>query len=244
MECLDADLRRLRELAAGDLTQNVPACPGWTLDDLLWHVAEVYLHKAETMRCGAWPDPWPPERAGEPAGVALTRTYAALTEEFATRSMDSAAVTWFEPDQTVRFWVRRMAHESVIHRVDAELAAGVGVQAIADDLAIDGVDEVLKTFLAYSSTVWPEDYDGAVTSSGGETVLLRAGGAAWLVTIGPEVISAETADPAAIADATVTAEPPAVLLWLWRRTDHRTVTIEGDAAVAGKLHDLLRVAMQ
>ena len=44
------------------------------------------------------------------------------------------------------FWFRRMAHETVIHRVDAELAAGLPTAHVPDDLAIDGIDEVSRFF--------------------------------------------------------------------------------------------------
>ena len=61
LECLEADFTRLREVVAGALDAPVPSCPGWTGADLARHVAEVYLHKTETMRQGVWPAPWPPD---------------------------------------------------------------------------------------------------------------------------------------------------------------------------------------
>jgi hypothetical protein len=51
------------------------------------------------------------------------------------------------PDQTVGFWIRRMAQETVVHRVDAELAAEVAPGAIPDDIALDGIDEFLIAFI-------------------------------------------------------------------------------------------------
>jgi hypothetical protein len=32
-----------------ELTVPVPTCPGWTMGDLVFHVAEVYLHKVTVM---------------------------------------------------------------------------------------------------------------------------------------------------------------------------------------------------
>jgi hypothetical protein len=40
------------------------------------------------------------------------------------RGPDEPAWTFWPDDQTCAFWFRRMAHETVVHRVDAELAAG------------------------------------------------------------------------------------------------------------------------
>ena len=46
-------------------------------------------------------------------------------------------------EQTAGFWVRRMAHETVMHRADAEITAGRTVQ-IAADMAADGISEWLE----------------------------------------------------------------------------------------------------
>lgn len=239
---LDGDFRRLHDLAEGDLTAKVPTCPEWTLSDLVEHVATVYLHKAETMRQGQFPKDWPPQRGPEAPSAYLRRAYAAMTEEFAARQPGDTATTWFEPDQTVGFWIRRMAHESVIHRVDAELAAGADPLPIADDIGVDGTDEVLNTVLAYASTQWPEDFEGALPANG-ETALVRAGDAAWLVTFG-EHVSIADADPQTPADVTVSGDPGAVLLWMWRRSGEDTLAEQGRAEVAAKLRDFLRISTQ
>jgi uncharacterized protein (TIGR03083 family) len=242
LQSLDADFRRILDLATRDLAAKVPTCPEWTVADLVEHVAMVYLHKAETMRQGAFPTEWPPQRQPEPPAAYLQRAYAALTEEFAARQATDSAVTWFGPDQTVGFWMRRMAQESVIHRVDAELAAGADRAPIPDDIAVDGVDELLNTVLAYASTVWPEDFEGGLPSAG-ETALLRAGDAAWLVTLGETVTVTEAAGDS-VADVTLVGDPAAVLLWGWRRAAADTLAETGNAEVAAKLHDFLRIATQ
>lgn len=246
LESLDADFRRLHDLAAragsGELAATVPTCPEWTVADLVDHVATVYLHKAETMRLGAFPGEWPPQRDPEAPAAYLRRAYAALAGEFAARAPDERTMTWFGPDQTVGFWIRRMVHESVIHRIDGELGLGADRAAIPWDIAVDGIDEVLTTFLAYASQEWPEDFEGALPSAG-ETALVRAGEAAWLLTFGERVTVAQ-ADSATTADVTLTGDPEGMLLWLWRRADVDTVTEQGNGAVAMKLREFLRVATQ
>lgn len=64
----------------------------------------------------------------------LDRAYAALTSKFAARRPEEQAYTWYSPDQS-RLWIRRMAQQTVIHRVDAELADGEPLAAIPADLA-------------------------------------------------------------------------------------------------------------
>jgi uncharacterized protein (TIGR03083 family) len=236
-----ADEARLREMAGRGLDAPVPSCPGWTVADLIRHVAEVYLHKVACIRTGARPDPWQPDLSGDPLAL-LDRSYAALVEEL-DRDPSSFAYTWYEPDQTVGFWVRRMAQETVIHRVDGELAAGEPVTPIPADLAIDGIDEVLHLFLAYDTVKYPAEFGPALAGSDGRTVLVTAGEESWSVRPTPDgvQISAAGADESA---ARVEGDPQGVLLWLWRRADANAVKIDGDPGLIDRLLELLKGATQ
>lgn len=237
---LDADFRRLASVCAGQADAKVPTCPEWTIDDLVRHVAMVYLHKAECMRLNAFPKPWPPDHSAEPALPLLERAYADLTAEFAARAPSSPAATWFDPDQTVGFWIRRMAQETVIHRIDAELAAGADSLPIPDDLALDGVDELLKIFLAWPSRKWPDEFAEPLAAGPG-AVGVTAGLTRWLVKWNPSGVDAEISDePSAAA---VSGSPEAVLRWLWRRADGG-VRIDGDQAQVEQMRQLLRAATQ
>src|SRR4051812_24688976 len=113
LECLAADHARLREVAATDLTAKVPSCPDWTVADLTRHVGQVYLHKIGAMREGVEPEDWPPQGTEQEDPIALLdRAYAELIGEFAARKPGDPAGSWYEPDQTVGFWIRRMAQET------------------------------------------------------------------------------------------------------------------------------------
>jgi uncharacterized protein (TIGR03083 family) len=241
LECLEADYTRLREVAENALDERVPTCPDWTGADLVVHMAEVFLHKTETLRQGAWPTPWPPDLGADPLG-ALDDTYRQLVGEFAARSPSDRSLTWYEPDQTVGFWLRRMAQETVIHRLDAELAAGVAHTPIPADLAEDGIDELLTCFLAYASVEYPDEFGEHLPECDGRTVQIDTGGAGWQVQLGPTEITVERgqSDP----EAGVFGEPGAVLRWMWRRTGDEAVQLDGNRWVAGKLRTLLGVATQ
>ncbi|HEY3006576.1 MAG TPA: maleylpyruvate isomerase family mycothiol-dependent enzyme [Micromonosporaceae bacterium] len=245
LRCLAADNARLGAVAAGDLTARVPSCPEWTVTDLVRHVAMVYQHKAEIMRRNAFPRPWPPETPDEPPLVLLDRAYASLVGEFAARDPATTVPTWFEPDQTVGFWIRRMAQETVIHRVDAELALKEPIAAVPADLAEDGVDEVLERCLAYGSRAWPEDFEDHLAGCDGRTVRIATGEHQWLVRLAPEGVEVTTAGRGEReAAASVTGDPRSVLLWLWRRAGDDAVQTGGDRALVAKLHELLGVATQ
>jgi uncharacterized protein (TIGR03083 family) len=244
-DCLAEDYALLRDAAASvDLDVPVPSCPGWTMSNLVQHVAEVYLHKAVIMRTGDWPRPWPPAGlAAEPRLALLGRAYGALTAEFAARDLTEAVPTWYDPDETVGFWLRRMAQETVIHRIDAELAAGLPSARISDDLALDGTDEVLTRFLGYFSpegeVSHPSDADGAAA------IVVSSGGRHWTVRPSP---SAEVTPVAEVADADsraiVSAAPDPMLRWLWGRGGDDLVTVTGDPAWADYLRRLLVATTQ
>jgi uncharacterized protein (TIGR03083 family) len=237
---LAADFKRLRDVPV-DPAAPVPSCPGWTVDDLHRHVALVYLHKVETMRRGPQLESWPPDLDAETTPALLDRAHAALVDEFATRPADERCSTWYDPDQSVGFWIRRMAHETVIHRVDAELAAGAEVAEIPADFAADGIDEVLVTFLAYAARKWPEDFDDLLRDQG--SILVGTGGARWLVRLGAGTLRVTT-DSAGQAAAQVSGGPTAVLLWLWGRGADSTVRIDGDPAMVARLRGTLVAATQ
>ncbi len=153
----------------------------------------------------------------------LDRAYAELVEEFAAASRRTSRQTWYDPDQTVGFWIRRMAQETVIHRIDAELAADTPVAPIPDDLAIDGIDELLKIFVAYDVKKCPEDYAEALTESPGRSYTINADGVEWLVGTAPGSFTVgggpgmTAPTPSRNADTTITGTPTALLRWAWNR---------------------------
>jgi uncharacterized protein (TIGR03083 family) len=240
-ECLNADYTRLREVATRDLNAQVPSCPGWDVAELVRHTGAVYLHKVQAMREGAEPESWPPAGVNEkePLDV-LDWGFTDLNAEFDARDPKDATGTWFGPDQTVGFWIRRMAQESVIHRVDAELALDEPIAAIPDDLAIDGIDEVLVCFLEFASTNWRQ-YFPALDNAAGRSVRIAADGASWNAEIAKDGVHiGKDGD----AEATVSGKPGDVLLWLWRRKGDEAVTKQGDTALIDELRELLGTATQ
>jgi uncharacterized protein (TIGR03083 family) len=238
-ECLASDFARLREVVGGtDPDAAVPSCPEWTVSDLAAHVAEVYLHKVECMARGVEPDPWPPEglrdEAAKDAVGLLDRAYATLIHEFVTRPPDAPSAGWYAPDRTVGFWIRRMAQETVIHRIDAELAAGVALATVPDDLAVDGIDEFLNIFLAYGTATWNQWAREVLHGTEGDSVRLTTTGGTWLVRPTLEGVHV-SAGATGHADAEVTAAPADLLRWVWGRDGDGAVTIDGDADRVARL---------
>jgi len=243
LECLRADFSRIREVVPGHLEARVPTCPDWTVADLVRHVAEVYLHKVEMMRHGAHPEGWPPASflEEEPVGL-LTRGYGELRAEFDARKPEDTSKTWYEPDQTVGFWVRRMAQETVIHRVDAELGARAQVTAIPGDLAADGIDELLVAFVQYGTTNWPEEFAELLKPAGDRLVSVVTPERSWALRLTSRDVRVDEA--AAGTPAAVVEGPAAdVLLWLWARGGE-SAAASGDEDTVALLRKVLVASTQ
>jgi uncharacterized protein (TIGR03083 family) len=248
LDCLSADFTRLRAVVPAALNAPVPSCPGWTVADLTRHVGEVYLHKTLAMREGAERAPWPPkELAGEEPLALLDRTYAGLLEEFAVRKPEDPAGSWYGPDRSVGVWIRRMAQETVIHRIDAELGTGQPVAPVPADLAVDGIDELLKVFVAYSVGEWGDYFTEILAGSPGRTYTVRTDGAAWRVRTGPGLVTVEDGVGDDVADVTVSGPPTAVLRWVWNREaagEPSGVTVEGAPEAVEELQRCIVTATQ
>jgi hypothetical protein len=246
---LGEDFRLLRAaIAAADPQDVVPSRPEWTATRLARHVAQTYLHEAESIRSGASPEDWPPSDLNpDPVGL-LDESFAALTAVFDERRPTDPAPTWHRPDQTVGFWIRRTCLETVVRRVDAEQAAGLELAPIPADIALDGVDEFLELFVGYLSEDRPERFADVLAQADPRPVIVSAGSRSWSVEAQPAGVSVRpalavagigtvepagppVAGPAGEGATLIEGEPDDLLLWLWRRAGDRSVHREGDAAL-------------
>lgn len=236
VEHVRQDGRRLVAAASGSLALEVPSCPGWTVRDLVTHVAEVYEDKIARTELGHAPDPWPPEWPADRDPIEwFGDAHERLLGMFARSEPTTPSATWWPPDQTVGFWARRMAQETAVHRIDAEQAIGTTTPVDAE-LATDGVDEVLLVMLGGD---WSEDADDAAR---GQRVAISTGGRTWLVTLERESVSVSGGGEA--SDASLEGEPADVLLWLWGRAPDDRVKSSGDAEAIRLLRARLVLATQ
>lgn len=143
---------------------GVPSCPGWTVQDLVAHVGVSYLWHCEHLVRGVTSRPEHP-RVQAPAGEAVLpwwdESFVKLGSVLESLDADAPAWNWSLKPRTAAFWHRCLSHETAMHRWDAQLAAG-RPEPIDVDLAADGVDEVLDSYLP---TKWAErgvDLNGVV----------------------------------------------------------------------------------
>lgn len=150
LSALAADSEALADLAEGHLDHPVPACPGWTVADVVGHLGGVYSWAWLVVRAaGEKPDKdreAPPE--DRDALVPWFREQrTAVIDVLGSAEPDAPAWTFVRAGEpTVGWWRRRQALETAIHLHDVASAVG-SPGTVAPDLAADGVDELLTQFL-------------------------------------------------------------------------------------------------
>lgn len=173
----DESERFLEAVQVADPTAQVPTCPDWSADDLLWHLTEVHAFWAAILRSGAQTDEdteaveagQPQRPADRGAAIELFREQtAALLAQLEDRDDRDPAWFWLASAKTVGAIRRMQGHEATMHRVDAELAAGLPSGPIDPDLAADGINHGITVMWAWWSTLPGFEFrpaDGAVALS-------------------------------------------------------------------------------
>jgi uncharacterized protein (TIGR03083 family) len=230
---IQADAFGAAAVAAGP-DAVVPTCPDWTVERLVQHIAKIYNWVAralDTEPDGARPSPDKPPEGWDQLLTWRDEQVGTMLTTLRERGPDSPAWT-FDKSGTAGFWARRQAHETAIHRLDAEhaLAGSDAPTAVprlvfAPALAADGVDEAIVQMFPRGTK--PGERSG--------TVLFHAAdaGRAWLVTLRAgealEVGPATEID----TDASVVGTADAVYRAVWRRPS--TAVVSGDHTLVAAL---------
>lgn len=147
LDALTAQSARFADALRGaDLQQIVPTCPEWTLHRLAEHVGQAHRWVGEIVarrvtgpvQARELTAAHAPEGANE-LGRWLRAGAADLVDTIRVTGPQTPMWT-FGDDQRAGFWARRMAHETAVHRADAELALGRNF-SLDPDLAADAISE-------------------------------------------------------------------------------------------------------
>jgi uncharacterized protein (TIGR03083 family) len=219
------------------LDATVPPCAPWQVKDLLRHTG--YVHRWAARHITECPDQiidGPSEedilRGGaDDAGLLawFRDGHAALLQTLATADPAVKCATFIAAPSPLAFWARRQAHETTIHRVDAERALSEDASGVDPAFAVDGVDELLLGFYGRRNRVrsQPPVTLGLIASDTD---------AAWLTRLteeGAHSVRSE-ASLAIGADAVVTAPAATLYCGLWNRAE---LVASGDPAVLPRWRD-------
>ena len=190
-----------------DLARPVPACPGWTTQDLCNHLTAVHRWVLLALR-NEGPPPYDETVPSTPDD------YADVATEMVTRlaelPTDALCWTFSKDNPTTSFWRRRQLHEVSVHRWDAEQ------HALDPEIAEDGVDEVVTFFLPRQVRLGRAELPAG-------TLLLDTGSHTWTLTDGEG------------PQAVVSADAATLNLLLWGRRTLDDAVVSGDTAFAAEV---------
>lgn len=218
----------------------VPSCPDWTVRDLVRHTGMVHRWAASVVEAAG--------PAVDDLGFEATTVYPP----------DAELICWFRDGHLallttlreapadvpcwafmrgsggpLQFWMRRQLHETAVHRMDAEHAAGRPLSAVRADLAADGIDELLTSFVPRPSGRLRSDEPWTMAVVATDT------DKAWTVRVteGPVV----AVRGAQAADVSLSGGAGDLYAFLWNRTSVG-VTVRGNAARAADWQSKVRIA--
>jgi len=226
--------------AAAGLTAEVPPCPGWQVRDLVRHLAYVHAWAATHVREQREELIDEASEAdilgGGPPDAELIAKYreghANLVRALREADPGIKCATFLPAPSPLAFWARRQAHETAIHRFDAQLAAAKAraaaipspLDAFDPAFADDGVDELLMGFAARRR------YKPGSTE---QTLAIRATDTAgrWHVRLADGRRQVERGDHP--ADCVLEGPAPGLYALLWNRGDsvQAHVTATGDPRI-------------
>jgi uncharacterized protein (TIGR03083 family) len=240
----------LLDLAAGtDMTRPVVACPGWTVADLVAHLTSVYRWARLIVGERRNERPSPQERAAldddgraAPALLeALAEAHARLLAVLRATPPGTNCWTMWPATDGRAYWIRRQAHETLIHRVDVQLAAAGlpdgppeletaaaglpdGPPELETAVAADGVDEMVTGFA--------QRFSKRLRLPHPHTVSLHATDAerSWWMLLGPQEPEFGRGTPDSPAGTEVRARSAELLLLLWNRRNSDGLDVTGTDA--------------
>ena len=229
----------------GELEVDIATCPGWNMRDLVRHLSEIHLWAAARVAkrtSKLWPDDisehtesWPELAVFWPDDTDLIEWYlktnANLVQALASASPVDDIPTFLPAPSPLAMWARRQAHETAVHRFDAENAVGLA-SGFDPVFAADGVDELLAAFA-------PRKQEFPIATKKTMHVHAVDTDDHWFVNMAPDGI--ETLRDGESADIGVSGAACDLYLVLWNRAEDSTVTVTGDRELLDKWHGNHRI---
>ncbi|MDT0347197.1 maleylpyruvate isomerase family mycothiol-dependent enzyme [Streptomyces litchfieldiae] len=209
----------------------VPTCPEWRVRDLVLHQGQIHRW-ATGFVAERLTGPRPPAAEELPdaeLGDWFRAGHKALLAALTAAPDDLECWTFLRGSPTPRhFWARRQAHETAVHRMDAELAARGRVTPVAAEFAADGIGELLTGIHGRSVS--------RVRGEEPRTLRIRATDAPavdWTMRISNEPPVTGRSVPDAAVDCEISGPVAVLYPVLWNRLPYGPeVAVTGDAAVA------------
>lgn len=226
--------------SAAGLDVPIPTCPEWRMRDLVRHVGGVHrwaaayvsgarmqvLSEDEEERVMAtWPDD---------GGLVdwFREGHADLVQALEAAPPDLACWSFLPAPSPRAFWARRQAHETAIHRADAE-SPGATIAPFPPAFAVDGIDELLLGFLSRPGR-------GPVGRPGSSIHVHSTDVAGeWMMRFRRDGL--EVAQGCDAADCSIQATASDLYLFLWNRMGSEDLDVRGDRSLLDSWRETARV---
>ncbi|NGO06169.1 maleylpyruvate isomerase family mycothiol-dependent enzyme [Streptomyces sp. HC44] len=208
---------------------KVPTCPGWQVRDLVRHTGMVHRWATAFVaerHTSFHPDGGLPDLDGEELLAWFREGHRWLVDTLANAPADVECWSFLPAPSPLAFWARRQAHETTVHRIDAESALGGKPSTIVVDFAVDGIDELLLGFHARKKSRVRTDVPRVLRVRAENA---EGTGAVWTVRLSAEPPAGERGETAE-GDCELAGPAADVYLSLWNRRPFPSVT--GDSSVA------------
>src|SRR5688500_17834418 len=209
-DLIDREAEALAAAASDNLDKQVPSCPEWNVAELVWHTGRV--HRVWTHVLGLAGEPPKDFTLDRPPNEDLIAWFndgtGLMLAALAGADPKAPVWAWWRGEKSPAAIERRMAHETTVHRWDAESAVGTP-SPILDELAPDGVQEFFDRFLGADA-----EYQGR---PGSVRLEAKEGGGPWVSVLGDG------------RTVTVRATASDLVLLLWKRIGIDAVEVDGDA---------------
>jgi uncharacterized protein (TIGR03083 family) len=240
LAAVQADSDRIVRALGARRDGVIPWSDTWTAQDCarhvggLHHVIATVIEGRPTANFGAFKTLEQPSASDPALGRWIADGTAAMVEQLRAAAPGDTAWSWWPDDQTVGFWSRRVALETLVHRWDVELGAGVTIVPADPALAADAIDEYLDIFVGLQRVLH-------TAPGAGETVHVHCTDTSgeWFVEFpapGERTLRREHAK----GDVAFRGPAEGLLLFLWGRlpADAAAVEVVGDTSVAARWTEL------
>ncbi|MEV5611262.1 maleylpyruvate isomerase family mycothiol-dependent enzyme [Streptomyces sp. NPDC052225] len=231
IETVDTEGRLLADAAEkAGVDAKVPTCPDWQVRDLLRHQGAVHrwaaAHIAERA-AQRLPLTEPSDLDGDELLAWFREGHRHLVDTLTNADPELECWSFMAAPSPLAFWARRQAHETAVHRVDAQSALArtehVRPDVFPAEFGADGIDELLIGFHARSRSRVRSDVPRVLRVRATDT------DAVWTVRVTqepPATVRGAEGD----AECEVSGPASQLYLALWNRLPFPAVT--GDASLA------------
>ena len=225
---------------AAALSTPLPTCPGWDVAQLVKHLGLIYSQVALAVS-GRRTDA--PDRGQIPSvadGDArlgwFAEQRAGVLAALEATDDDTPVWNWTKdsPGPT-SFWSRRLAHETLIHRVDIELAQGFEPAHSYPEVASDTVTEFFELF-------YPQFESKLLSAGPGDSMHLHAtdvAGAEW--TVDPRRDDSPVTNEHTRAGVALRGTAFELACWTWGRLATERLEVLGDQQIADRFRGVVRL---